>query len=394
MRLAPCDNAAWLQLASAALCLARNDGFFNMVIFWLLATLLCVVPVLALWLLPGRQPDSPASREQGALAIYKNQLRDLERDVASGLLDASEAGAQQTEISRRLLQAHNTQAGPQALGAGVPRLALLAIPVLAVAVYGFLGQPNVPDVPRAQRLAAAETNNDWEALIARVEMHLDKNPDDLQGWQLLATNYMGFSRYGDAARAYANIIRLSPPKADLFSAMAEALVFENKGLLTAQSLSLFAEALKLDARNDRARYYQALGLAQEGKVELAKTAFSALLASAPADAPWKQTVERELAKLNGSASAPQLSPQQMQDAENMTPADRQAMILSMVEGLDQKLKTNPQDLEGWLRLIRARSVLQDMEKTNAALAAARATFNADAAKLQQVNALAQELNLK
>ena len=84
----------------------------------------------------------------------------------------------------------------------------------------------------------------------------------------------------------------------------------------------------------------------------------------------------------------------MQNAEGMTPGERIAMIRGMVDGLDEKLKSNPQDIEGWLRLIRARTVLGDSEKASAALATARATFATNAADIKLIEDLAQELKLK
>lgn len=370
-----------------------------MLMFWILAGALCVATVAALALQMNAAATPAADRNDAVLAIYKDQLLELDRDVTAGTIAASEAQAQRTEISRRLLAvAHEQkQAGANPHSAGLRQKAMLApllVPLIAVAVYGLVGNYGLQDVPRAERLARADTSNDWEALVARVEQHLEQDPNDLQGWQLLVPNYLNMGRYGDAATAMGRIADLSGPTPDLYAGMAEALVFQNKGLMTAQAERLVQEALKLDARHPKALYYDALGTAQDGRPAEARTKFEALLKMAPVDAPWKQAVQGELARLDPNAAAPVLSAEQMQGAAGMNANDRMAMVRGMVDGLDVKLKANPKDLEGWLRLIRARMVLKDDDKAVAALAEARTTFAGDEPALGAINALATELKMK
>jgi cytochrome c-type biogenesis protein CcmH len=365
-----------------------------MLMFWLMAAVLCGITMAAL-LATGIAKSSPtAPRSEGALAIYKDQLTELERDVASGVLGEAEAENQRTEVSRRLLMASREQDYSAPSKSRFPKALVLIVPILAAVLYWHLGKYNMPDVPRAERLAAAETSNDFEAMIARVEAQLEKQPDDVEGWQLLVSNYLNLGRFGDAANAMAQIIRISGPSSVLYADMGEALVYGNNGLMTAQSVAVFDEALKLDKNNAKALFYRGLGLAQEGKVAEAKATFQNLLANAPADAPWKKAVEQQMAKLDPNGAAPKIGPEQMQNAEGMKPEERTAMIRGMVDGLDEKLKANPQDIEGWLRLIRARTVLGDADKATVALATARATFATNAADKKLIEDLAQELKLK
>jgi cytochrome c-type biogenesis protein CcmH len=365
-----------------------------MVMFWIFAALLCLVTVLALQTMKAPAADAMASRSEGALTIYKDQLAELERDVASGSLTAAEAEAQRVEVGRRLLTMAHDKSEAHQVARHFPKYAVLIIPILAAALYHQLGRADLADVPRAARLAAAETSNDWEALIARVEQQLEKNPDDLQGWQLLVPNYLSMGRYGDAARAMGRIADISGPTAEIYANMVEALVAENKGLMTAQTVAIVEAALKLDGNHPKALFFSGLGLAQEGKTAEAKATYGKLLALATPGAPWRATVEAELAKLQPSATAPQISEEQMQGAAGMAPDERMAMIRGMVDGLDEKLKTNPTDIEGWLRLIRARTVLNDTNKAIAALAAARNTFATKPDQLKALDDLAKELNLK
>jgi cytochrome c-type biogenesis protein CcmH len=365
-----------------------------MVMFWLFAGLLCLITVYTLWSAKAPAGEAVVGRSEGALAIYKDQLTELDRDIAAGVVGDDEAEAQKTEISRRLLAAGREVNNTMSSGHAFPKIAVFAVPVLAAVFYAQVGHYQLPDVPRAERLAAAETSNDWDALIARVEMQLEKDPSDVQGWQLLVPNYLQMGRYGDAARAMGRIADINGPSAELYANIAEAYVLENKGLMTAQSIAMAGEALKLDNKHPKALYYVALGLAQSGKTEEAKTAFKALLDIAPPDAPWRATVENEMVKLQPRSAAPQISVEQMQGAEGMTQDDRTAMIRGMVEGLDTKLKSNGNDIEGWLRLIRARTVLNESDKATAALATARTTFAANPDHLKALDDLAKELNLK
>lgn len=365
-----------------------------MLMFWLLAAVLCLATIGMLLAVKAPRGATLGGRSEGALAIYKDQLAELDRDVAAGVVGADEAEAQRIEISRRLLTVGREVTPTLPLTQRFPKLLVLSVPLLAAALYYHLGSLGLADVPRQQRLAAAETTNDWDALIARVEQQLEKNPKDLEGWQLLVPNYLNMGRYKDAAAAMGHIAEIRGPTAELYANIAEALVADNSGLMTAQSVNIVAEALKLDPKHPKALFYSALGLAQEGKTAEAKAAYTSLLAVAPPNAPWRKSIENEIAKLQPLAAAPRISEEQMQGAQAMAPEERTAMIRGMVDGLDEKLKANPQDIEGWLRLIRARTVLQDNDKAVLALATARATFATKPEQLKALDDLAIELNLK
>lgn len=379
-----------------------------MLTFWLLAGLLSVISVLALLARSTANAPSNVNRSEGALAIYKDQLKELERDEVSGAVGGTEAESQRTEISRRLLIAAREQVPSEHGKSQFPKLLVLAVPLLAVLVYWQVGNGSMGDQPRADRLARAEkileafrTNPnadasglDWDATLAVVEEQQAKTPDNVQGWKFLATSYLNLGRFADAANAMAEVMRISGPTAELYADIGEALVFDNKGLLTARSVNVIEQALKLNSRQPKALYYSALNLVQEGKTAEAKGAFQNLLANAPPDAPWKAAVEAQLAKLQPSATAPQISEEQIKGGEAMSPQDQSTMIRTMVDGLDAKLKTNPQDIEGWLRLIRARTVLAETEKAAKALANARATFAMNAVNMKLLDDLATELKLK
>ncbi len=318
----------------------------------------------------------PAERAEYDRAVFRDQLTELDRDVARGVIGTAEADAARNEISRRLLQAVSAKSGRKAGGQTrlIALIGVLLVPAVALPLYLQRGNPGLADVPLATRLETAIENQDIEAMIAKVEQHMAEKPDDVQGWLVLAPSYKRLQRWDDAVTAYANILRLSKATPEMMANYGEVMVFANQGMVTAEAHRAFTEALILDPNFPKARYFDGLALKQEAKRDEARAVFQALLADSPADAPWRGAVETELMDMD-------------------TGADQQAMINSMVDGLDAKLKVNAGNLEGWLRLIRARSVQGEIGKAKAALAAARAQFKDQPSAIAELDGLAKELNL-
>jgi cytochrome c-type biogenesis protein CcmH len=360
--------------------------------FWLAMAVLTAAVLGALLVPLWRKPAESASRKEFDLAVFRDQLAELDRDKARGIIGEVEAEAARNEISRRLLAASQAQeqASGESRARGAAIVAVVAIPLIAVPIYLRTGAPHLPDVPLRDRIEHAVENNDMVALIAKVEDHLAKNPNDAQGWAVLAPVYKRMNRFEDAARAYGHVLRLTPPTAEIWADYAEMLVFANQGVVSAEASKAFAEALKLNAKNPKARYFAALALKQEGKTGDAVAAWKALLADSPADASWRNVVEQEIA----SVSAPMPSQEQVAAAQNMSPEDRQKMIRSMVDGLEERLKTNGNDLEGWQRLINARMVLGEQDKAKLAYEMAKTVFKDKPEALQTLGGLAKNLRLE
>jgi cytochrome c-type biogenesis protein CcmH len=205
-------------------------------------------------------------------------------------------------------------------------------------------------------LKGAIANQDFEALVATVEAHLAEAPNDIEGWKVLAPAYKRERRWSDAADAYANVLRLTPPTADAIADYGEMLVFANEGMVTAEAEGAFAEALKLEATNERAKYYYDMALKQEGK-------------------------------------APALSDEQVAAVQAMPAQDQTAMIAGMMDGLEQKLGRDSRDLEGWKRLIRARRISNEIDKAKISLDLAMNVFKDDPASLDALRELAKELGI-
>ncbi len=377
---------------------------------WLAAAVVTAT-VLALLLLPlVRRGAPPPERLEYDRAVWRDQLAEIERDVARGVLAADQAEAARLEIKRRILAASGASGGPERVArAGSPRLALALIamvPAVAVGLYATLGRPGVEDQPLAartatpapDRTAAGEAPQMSLAEAAdRLRARLEDHPDELDGWVLLGRSYITLNRPAAAAAAFARALQLAGDRPDLAPSLApslaasygEALVAARGGEVDADARAAFAQALAGDAQDPRARYYLGLARAQAGDLAGALQDWVDLVAIAPADAPWLPMVRGQIASaaadagidpgtLRPSAAVADLMPaappagltrEDVAAAERLSPAERQTMVRAMVEGLAARLAEQPEDIEGWRRLARAWTVLGEPAK--AAEAAAR-----------------------
>ncbi len=273
---------------------------------WFIFAALSLLTVLSLAWGARRLGSRPGTDSAAAqMAIYKDQLSEIEADLARGVLVPQEAEAHRAEVARRLLAVSAEGVVPVSAGRNwLILLPVLLVPLLAFGLYTRAGSPVLPDLPQAERLANAETAGDLEAMIYKVEQHLQKNPTDIAGWEVILPSYKAMGRFDDAARAMREIITLKGgATADQYADLAETLMFAGNGLMPADGMVAAREAIKLDPKNTKARYYEALGLAQDNQHEAALAAFESLLAEAPADAPWKASVEKQIAELKNPKPA-------------------------------------------------------------------------------------------
>jgi len=354
---------------------------------WFVFALMTAVAVFAvLWPLSrnGRLPNDGSET-----AVYKDQLAEIDRDVAAGLIGGSEAAAARVEISRRLLAAVDHQRDPPiASNVRLRRcaaiIALVGLPILSVAFYLPLGSPRLGDFPLAQRSRAPDANQPLDNLVAQVEQHLEKNPTDGRGWSVLAPVLARLGRYDEAVRAYHNSITYGGDSAVRRADLGEALAGAAGGVVTAEAKAEFERAIALDADEVKASYFLGLAAEQDGRGAEAASIWRAMLAKAPPDAPWRPLVQSALARVGGSA-APAPSDEAVAAAKDMNEADRGAMIHGMVDRLANRLKQNGDDVEGWLRLVRAYMVMGDRDKAKSALTEARQAVANDAERLRQLN---------
>jgi cytochrome c-type biogenesis protein CcmH len=371
-------------------------------LFWILVAILtaAVAAVLLLPLL--RRPVAAAGDASHDVEVYRDQLEELKRDEATGLIGASEAELARAEVARRLIAAKKDETKDKADPAErrnrlAQAFVILLMPAVGLCLYLATGRPDLPAQPLAERLA--NPGNDISILIARAENHLARNPDDGAGWDLLAPIYYRSGRMEDSANAFSQAIRLLGPSTERLDGHAETLIALSSGIVTAEARRQLEQSLTLKADNPRAKYYLALALEQDGKRAEARAAFEVIAKEAPAGAPWLPLVNRHIATLaegQGSETAGQLGNPTADDvaaAQDMSTGDRQQMIAGMVESLSAKLQDDPNNFEGWMRIIRSYVVLDQRPKAEAALQTALKTFPADSENGRELLALARDLSI-
>jgi cytochrome c-type biogenesis protein CcmH len=337
----------------------------------------------------------------GEAAVYRDQLAEVERDRARGVIPAAEAVAAHTEIARRLIAAAEkpaTASGDTGPGAtrrrrGVAVLALVALPLLASAGYMTLGRPDLPDRPLAARQQEPAGAAGLDDLMARVEAEVSRRPEDGRGWEVLAPVYLRTGRAADAATAFGNAIRLLGSTAPREAGRGEALTLAADGQVTSEAKAAFDRALALEPAQPQARFYLARAAEQAGDFATASRFYRALLTDAPPDAPWRAPTKQALtaAALGRDGQMPAVDPQQM---ASQNPEQRLATIRGMVDGLEARLKVAPDDVAGQLRLIRAWTMLGDRQKARAAALGARTVLAGNADALQRIDDLVLGLDLE
>jgi len=368
-----------------------------MIGFWVAAAALTAIAVLLL-LRPLTRPTAvSADAADYARKVYADQVAEIDRDLARGVITPDQAKAARAEVGRRLLattgRSGHTPAGEVRPSPKLAMALTLLVPLAALGLYLPLGSPNQPAQPFAQREQAPAVPPNVLQAMHSLERKLEENPDDLAGWTLLAATYAAMERYGDSAEAYRRAVGLSQGDPELVASYAEQMVLAADGIVGEEARRAFESVVEKLPGDPRARYYLGVARQQAGDLKGAIERWAALLADSPADAPWvghlrsrihdaavqigldpvaltpqplPPTAQADAGPAQGGGG-PMLTPEQMQQMAELPPEERDAFIRSMVDGLAQRLEEDPGDVDGWLRLARARSVLGDAEGALAAL---------------------------
>ncbi len=367
---------------------------------WFVFALMTAAAIFAvLWPLAGLR----ILRSGSDVEVYRDQLDELERDRDSGLVPETEAQAAETEISRRLLAAADAQSEASSrpgVGSAVWRrravalAAVLLLPLGAAAFYLTLGSPTLSDQPLASRVAKAGENQTLASLIAQVEAFLERNPQDGRGWEVIAPVYLRLGRVEDAVKARRNALKFNGETAERVTQLGEALVAAANGVVTTDAKAAFDRAVALDPHDVKGRYFLGLAAEQDGERSGAAAIWRAMLAEAPADAPWADFVRQALARVEVAAPPRGPSVEDVAAASDLGPEQRGVMIRSMVERLAERLRKDGSDIEGWLRLVRSYVVLGDRDNARSAADEARRALADQPDKVRQLDELAKGLGLE
>jgi len=362
-------------------------------VFWIILVVLAASAAVILIVPVMRRSQAGSDWQAGALAIYADQLKEIETDAARGLISKDEARAAEIEIKKKMLAVNRQQKGADpALGTGGRAaliVAAIATPVAAGAIYLTLGSPGTPSLTfaarEAERAQEAEITQLTGRLLQRLETDDEGGPTE--GWVLLAQTYMRMGRYQEAADALGRVLDRPDSSSAIYSQFAEALIAQENGIVTPQAERAIDRAREMNPGNPAGAYYKAVALDQAGKSGDAHQMLLDTLNAAEEFAPWmevfvaqaNQIGERlgkeriDLASFAPMAQqgAPGPSQDDVAAAAEMSEEDRSAFIRSMVERLATRLSEEPDDLDGWIRLANAYGVLGEAENARDALLRAR-----------------------
>ncbi|KZL20992.1 Cytochrome c-type biogenesis protein CcmH precursor [Pseudovibrio axinellae] len=381
--------------------------------FWLVLAILTAAVALAVLVPLARSPKVHPD-ERNDEAVFRAQLEEIQKDLERGVIAPDMAEAAKIEVSRRLLAAHKQNEGDQTSAPSKVRLrvvqlsAIVLMPLAALGLYLQVGSPQIPDQPRAERMAAQSGQADLEVLIARTEDHLKENPQDGQGWAVIAPVYMRTGQFEKARSAYANALQQFSDNTDLKVGWAEASIFANNGQVSEEIEKVLRRVNLAQPEMLQPYYYLAMAMGQKGQINEALGAWNALLNVADANAPWVEAAKTQrdeliargaVASSNASklpASAPQLASPTADDvnaAAQMNADDRKDMINQMVLQLDERLTEEGGSAAEWARLIQSRIILGEQAEASKTVARAKENLKDDAVALEQINQLAASLKL-
>lgn len=404
----------------------RPDGRHG-VTFWLISGGLAGLVALTLALAFRRAGRDGLEAAESDLLVYREQLDEIDRDVARGVLSEDDAEAVRVEVKRRLLAADRKAGSERALSTG-PAMLPAVLTAMAVAggglaLYAFVGAPGYPDLPLDRRIELVEAargdrpsqveaeaemalsqpdvgpvDPEFLRLMESLRAALETRPDDLEGYRLLAANEARLGRFAEARAAQERVVDILGDDATAadWADLVDAMVLAAGGYVSPEAEAAAGQALARDPRNGTARYYLGLGEIQVGRADRAFAIWRSLLAdSAPGD-PWLPVIRAEIEGLADLAGvpfsldrAPGPSAADVAAAAEMSAEDRAAMVESMVEGLASRLATEGGPPEDWARLIGALGVLGQTDRAEAIAAEARVVFADD---VEAVDMIERALN--
>ncbi len=404
--------------------------------FWILTVGMAVVVagLLGLALLRPRGGMTPAAAYD--LRVYRDQLREVDRDLARGVIGKADAERIRTEISRRILTA-DAQVQAEQAGHGQPRAttaivsALVAVAVIlgSVWLYRDVGAPGYGDLALTDRIALAETarqnrpgqaeaeanlppsparelSPDYIALVEQLRETVAERPEDLQGQMLLARNEANTGNYAAAYQAQQEVIRLKGGSVEAgdFADLANMMILAAGGYVSPEAEDVLRETLRRDPQNGAGRYYVGLMMSQIGRPDLAFRAWETLLRDSAPQAPWVPPIRAQIEDMAARAgvnyrlpdAAEPLSGPSAEDVEaagDMSAEDRAEMIRGMVSGLSDRLATEGGPPQDWARLISSLGVLGEEAQAIAVYNNALEVFAGDTLALDVIRAGARQAGL-
>ena len=302
------------------------------------------------------------------VAHYKAQLLEIDADAARGMIDPDSATAARLEVQRRLLRA--TAEGGSApvvahrdgFSVGTRAVAALVLVAFAGGLYALMGSPSAPSAPPPQRQLAEEKLLEEGGItmgqaVAQIKAHLENNPDDLQGWQYLATTASAVGDFSTAATAFGELARANPDEPNVRIEEFEAYMAHANGQITPAARLVLAAILQAAPDHPAGQYYLGLAHLQAGNEESARAVWLALADRSTENAPWMPTLRRQLSSVG--VNPPELTDEDIAVVNSMTDSEREEFLNSMLARLESQLDSDPSDTRGWMMLARSKLTMGD-----------------------------------
>ena len=297
-----------------------------------------------------------------------------------------------------------------------PTLALIGAALLAVIAIGvaiWRSSAQVTEENPHSNVSAAVPGGSVEEMVASLRQRLAEDPDNHEGWFLLGMAYRDSGRFTEAEQAFRRAMELAPGNADYTAYVGESLLLIGGDTPPPEAERLFRRVLELEPNNPQARYYLATMRDLKGDHVGAVDDLVALLREAPPGATWEAQVREAVTAIarenridladrlpparaapsTATAAIPGPTREQMEAAKGIPPGQQDAMVQAMVERLAGRLRQNPRDAEGWIRLMRSRMVLNDPGAAREALRSGLAAFADDEATRRRLQTAARDLGV-
>ncbi len=406
-------------------------------LFWIIVIALALVTaaVLGRTVVTGRAGKEPPAAYD--LRVYRDQLREVDRDLARGVIGAEDAERLRAEVSRRILAA-DAKLRESGTTGGQPRWASLAMAAAVLVgltggtalLYRTLGAPGYGDVPLKARIAASDAaradrlaqdeaearmpqaelppdvSEDFLALMEKLRATVAERPGDLRGLQLLVRNEAALGNMAAAREAQAQIVEVKGPEATAedYALLADLMISAAGGYVSKEAEAALRGALQRDARDPRARYYLGLYYLQVDRPDRAFRIWEKLLSESSPDAPWVPLIRDRLEEVAWRAGvtdyrlpplerAPGPDAADIEAADEMAAEERGEMIRGMVARLAERLATEGGSAEEWARLIGAYGVLGETDRARAIWEEAQQVFAGREAELDLLRGAAREAGI-
>ncbi|KIC17596.1 c-type cytochrome biogenesis protein CcmI [Leisingera sp. ANG-Vp] len=409
-------------------------------VFWIVTAFIAfsAALLLAMIIIRAREQGEPAAAYD--LRVYRQQLREVDKDLARGVIVEADAERIRTEISRRILAADaqlqkrkTGPAQPQSVSLVFAGVTALLVIGGTLGLYWQLGAPGYGDFGLEDRIRLAgeraenrpsqseaeaevpalpkpQVEEGYLQLVEQLRKTAGEREDDPQGQALLAQHEANLGNFQAAYQAKENYIRLAEGQVNArdFTELAELRIMATGGYVSPEAQTDLQKALAIDPAHGPARYYWGLMLGQIGRPDLAYREWAAALRAGPAEAPWIQGIQGQIEEMAfragvqhnpitpGGGTAPALpgpSAEEMEGAAELSPEEQQEMIRGMVTRLSDRLASEGGSAEEWARLIGALSVLGDTDRARTIYDEARNVFSADAESLALIDTIAAQAGL-